>query len=249
MKTLCVIIARGGSKGLPNKNTLALAGKPMVAWTIQHAQASRHLDHVVLSTDSQAIAQVGRDFGVEVVTRPAELASDTATMDSAVRHAVEAAEAQAGGTFDAVVILYGNVPLRPEGLIDAAIEKLRSTGADSVQSVCAVGKFHPYWMKTLDGAAGDALKHYQANSVYRRQDLPAVYQLDGGVIAVTHDSLFTVREGDPHAFLGDDRRAVVTEPDQVVDVDTALDLAVAKALIEQRREHTPSSNGKNEVTQ
>ncbi len=241
MKTLCVIIARGGSKGLANKNTLALAGKPMVAWTIQHAQRAKHLDRVVLSTDSSAITQVGQDYGVEVVTRPVELASDTATVDSAVRHAVETVEAQQGGaTFNAIVILYGNVPLRPEGLIDDAIEKLRSTGAHSVQSVCPVGKFHPYWMKKLAGASGDVLEHYQANSVYRRQDLPPVYQLDGGVIAVTRDSLFTVRTDDPHAFLGSDRRAVVTEPGQVIDVDTALDLAVAQALIEQRGKDVPA---------
>lgn len=231
MKTLCVIIARAGSKGLPHKNVLHLAGKPLVAWTIQHAREAQRVQQIVLSTDGPEIAQIGRDLGVEVIIRPDELANDTATVDSAVRHAVQAVEASATQPFDAVVVLYGNVPLRPPGLIDQAISKLETTRADSVQSVCPVGKFHPYWMKRLGGQDGDELQHYQPNEVYRRQDLPPVYQLDGGVIAVTRKSLFTVDESHPHAFLGEDRRAVVTEPGQVVDVDTAIDLAVAEVLM------------------
>jgi sialic acid synthase SpsE/CMP-N-acetylneuraminic acid synthetase len=230
MKTLCVVMARAGSKGLPGKNAVLLAGKPMVAWTVEHACASRRVDRVVLSTDGEAIAAVGRGCGVEVVRRPAELASDTATVDSAVRHAVEEVEKRHG----AVVILYGNVPVRPAGLVDRAVEKLISSGAESVQSVCPVGKSHPYWMKLLVGVGGDELKAYEENRVYRRQDLPGVYQLDGGVIAVTRESLFRVVEGEPHAFLGKDRRAVVTGPGDVVDVDVAMDLEVARAVLTGR---------------
>jgi len=232
MKTLCVIIARAGSKGLSGKNTRLLAGKPLVAWTIGHAQRAKLLSRVVVSTDSDEVARVAQEHGLGAVQRPAELATDTATVDSAVRHAVLEIEKIEGSPCDVVVILYGNVPLRPDGLIDAAIEKLQSTGADSVQSVCGVGKNHPYWMKLLSGDGGDVLEHYQPNSVHRRQDLPPVYQLDGGLIVVTRASLFTVNDGDPHAFLGRDRRAVVTGPGQVVDIDTELDLAVAKAMIE-----------------
>jgi len=233
MKTLCVILARAGSKGLPNKNTRNLAGKPLVAWTVGHASEARGIDRTVLSTDGPEIARIGRDCGVEVVMRPSELASDTATVDSAARHAVLWAEESAPQFYDAVVILYGNVPMRPSGLIDRAVAKLETTGANSVQSVCPVGKFHPFWMKRLGGEDGDELQHYQPNNVYRRQDLPPVYQLDGGVIAVTRKSLFTVIEGRPHAFLGDDRRAVVTEPGQVVDVDTPMDFTLAQVLMAQ----------------
>ena len=233
MNTLCVILARSGSKGLPNKNTRVLAGKPLVAWTVGHANEARRINHRVLSTDGPEIARVGHDYGVGVVMRPPELANDTATVDSAARHAVLLVEETTTQPYDAVVVLYGNVPLRPPGLIDRAIAKLEATGANSVQSVCPVGKFHPFWMKRLGGDKGDELQHYQPNDVYRRQDLPPVYQLDGGVIAVTRESLFTVIEGSPHAFLGDDRRAVVTEPGQVVDVDTPMDFAVAEALIAQ----------------
>jgi N-acylneuraminate cytidylyltransferase len=234
MPTLCVILGRGGSKGLPRKNVLPLLGKPLIAWTIEHARQSQTLDRVIVSTDDPEIAGVAVTGGVPVIERPSELAHDTATVDAAARHAVQAVEARSGSAFDAVVILYANVPLRPADLTDRAVTKLRATGCDSVQSVCPVGKMHPYWMKTLGGPAGDALHMYQDNAVYRRQDLPPVYMLDGGIIAVTRAALFTVAEGQPHAFLGTDRRAIVTGAGQVVDIDTALDLVVAQAILKER---------------
>lgn len=232
MRVLCVIIARAGSKGLPDKNMADLCGRPMVSYTIEHAFLAERVERVVLSTDGDEIADVGKRYGVDVVARPAELASDTATIDSAVRHGVMVVEEEEGEAYDAVVILYGNVPLRPEGLIDRAIEKLEATGCDSVQSVAPVGKMHPYWMKRLGGEGGDVLEHYQENDVYRRQDLPKVYALDGGLIVVTRSSLFTVVEGRPHAFLGDDRRGVATKGGEVVDIDELKDLAVARAIME-----------------
>lgn len=234
MDTLGIILARAGSKGLPGKSTRTLGGKPVVVWTIEHALSAQLLNCVVVSTDDPEVARISGELGVEVITRPAALATDTATVDSAARHAVETAESSQGSPFDGVVILYANVPLRSEGLADLAAAKLASTGADSVQSVCPVGKLHPYWMKKLGGSSGDVLDHYAPNDVYRRQDLPPVYQLDGGVIAVTRRSLFTVDDGQPHAFLGSDRRAVVTQQGQVVDIDTELDLDIAQALVARR---------------
>ena len=232
--TLCVILARAGSKGLPNKNALPIAGKPMLAWTIGHALASRHIDRVLVSTDGEQLADIAQDCGVEVAMRPAGLASDTATVDAAARHAVT----QVVDRHQNICLLYGNVPVRPADLSDRAIAKLIATGADSVQSVSPVGKHHPYWMKTVDEATGE-LGMYEDNTVYRRQDLPPVYMLDGGVIAVTRQSLFNVTEGEPHSFLGADRRAVVTEPGQVVDVDCQADLRVAQAILEQSGPNKP----------
>ena len=235
MKTLGIILARAGSKGLPGKNVVPLLGRPLIAYTIEQALAARSLQRVAISTDSAEIAQVARLMDVEVIDRPAELAGDLATVDAAARHALHAAEAVGGQHYDAVVILYGNVPLRPADLVDRAVAKLESSGGDSVQSLCPVGKMHPYWMKKLSGAGGDVLEDYQPNTVYRRQDLPAVFQLDGGIIVVRRDALLTVVAGQPHAFLGQDRRAVIAQPGEVVDVDTAADLAVAEGILRQRR--------------
>lgn len=231
---LGLILARAGSKGLPDKNILDVAGRPMIAWTIDHARASRRLDAVLVSTDSPAIAQIASRMGIPVIDRPPELASDTATVDAAARHAVLQYEAMHHCICDPIVILYANVPLRPLDLIDRALEKLETTGADSVQSVCPVGKMHPYWMKKLTGPAGDVLEPFIENTVYRRQDLPPLYMLDGGLIALRRASLFRVEPGQPHAFLGTDRRAIVTEPGQVIDVDSPLDLLIARALLQHR---------------
>ncbi|MEQ9460787.1 MAG: acylneuraminate cytidylyltransferase family protein [Phycisphaeraceae bacterium] len=224
-KALAVILARSGSKGLPGKNEAVVAGRPMLAWTVDHARSAASIGKIVLTTDGDRLATIGRTLGVEVIERPSNLATDTATVDAAARHAVESV----GDPYEVIVLLYGNVPVRPEGLIDRGVSMLLETGCDSVQSVCAVGKTHPWWMKTVDDAG--RMSAYVENQVYRRQDLPPVYLLDGGLIVVRRQALFTVQEGEPHAFLGADRRAVVTEPGEVVDIDTAADLAVAEAAL------------------
>ena len=223
---LGVILARAGSKGLPNKNALPIAGKPMLAWTIEHALQSTRIDRVIVTTDGDELAGIAQRMGVEVVQRPAELSHDTATVDAAARHAVN----QIVDMHQTVCLLYGNIPVRPADLADRAIDKLIETNADSVQSVCPVGKNHPYWMKTVNAETGE-LGMYTDNNIYRRQDLPPVYMLDGGVIALTRTTLFRVIEGEPHAFLGTDRRAIVTEPGEVIDVDTEADFQVAEAAL------------------
>lgn len=231
MNALSVIIARAGSKGLPNKAIQELMGKPLVAYTIEHALGSRRVGHVVLSSDSDDILAVGESYGINCYRRPAERASDTATIDDGARHGVECFEAQAGEPARYIAIHYGNIPIRPADLTDRALTKLIETEADSVQSVYPVGKMHPFWMKKLSGPFKDVLDMYEPNTVYRRQDLPPCYMLDGGVLAVTRDSLFAVDPAQPHAFLGEDRRAIVSKAGAVVDVDTPLDLAFAELLM------------------
>lgn len=172
-------------------------------------------------------------MGVDVVDRPAALASDTATIDSAVRHAVLATSSQ----HPIVVILYANVPVRPENLLDRAVDLLINSGADSVQSYCDVGKHHPYWMMEIDEHS--KVRPYKENAVYRRQDLPPMLLPDGGVIAVTRTSLFKEIPGKPHAFLGVDRRGIVTQPGEVIDIDSALDHAVAIAALNNARRPEP----------
>lgn len=233
MKTLCIILARAGSKGLPGKNRRVLAGKPLVAWSIQHARTSSRINKVVVSTDDSEIAKIAHKCSVDVIGRPEELATDTASVEGAARHALITSEEQHRDHYDAAVVLYGNVPVRPPGLIDQAIQKLETSGADSVQSVCPVGKFHPYWMSVLGGDTGDVMTPYQPNEIDRRQDLPPVYQIDGGVIVVRRDQWLNAPPSGPHAFLGQHRCAVVTEPGQVVDIDHASDFLVAQVALEQ----------------
>lgn len=233
---IAVIIGRAGSRGLPGKNARLVAGRPMVAWSVAHAVDCPELASVLVSTDGAEIAAAARAAGATVITRPPELAGDEASVVDAVRHALaaieagEAAPALAAGPRPGdtpVVILYANVPVRPAGLAGAAVRMLRETGADSVQSYAPVGKHHPAWMIRLDGAGRVAPLMPEAPD--RRQDLEPLLLPDGGVIAVTRANL--ERGPHPHAFLGTDRRGIVTEPGAVVDVDDAGDLAVADARL------------------
>ena len=230
-RALAVIIGRAGSKGLPGKNAKLIAGKPMICHTIEDALAAETVGRTIVSTDGAAIAAAAERMNVNVVRRPAELASDTATVDSAVRHAVE----RIGAIEDIIVILYANVPVRPHDLIDRAVCELIRSGADSVQSYSDVGKHHSYWMVSIDEQ--QCVRPHIANTIYRRQDLPRLCIPDGGVIAVTRKSLFTVVEGQPHAFLGGDRRGIISPEGSVVDVDSLIDFAVAEAML--RRKNGP----------
>lgn len=207
-----------------------------MAWTIDAAQEARRagaVGRVAMSTDGEELRRIGIEAGIEVVVRPADLASDTATVDEAARHAVRVLGDESIGE---VVILYANVPVRPAGLIGRALGLLRETGADSVQSYASVGKHHPWWTAVVGERGevrpweGEVLNH----GVFRRQDLPAAHIPDGGVIAVTRRSLFLEVAGvpaGPHAFFGRDRRGIVNEAGSVIDIDTKADLCAAEAAL------------------
>lgn len=232
-KALAIVVGRGGSKGIPGKNARVVGGLPMVCHAIEHALAARRVGRIIVSTDGDTIAAAAAAMNeprVTVLRRPPELASDAAPVAAAVLHAWM----ELGRGEPVVVVLYANVPLRPAGLIDRAIQTLEATGADSVQSYVPVGKHHPFWTVTLD--ASGRVAPFADNSVDRRQDLPALSLPDGGVIAVTAASLErSASDPHPHAFLGRDRRGMLTLPGEVVDVDDPADLRLAEALLAARR--------------
>ena len=225
---LAVVIGRAGSKGLPGKNARLVAGRPMICYAIEHAKQAECVTRVVVSTDGDEIAAAAESMDVQVVRRPPDLASDTATVGAAVRHAVQTL----GATESIIIILYANIPVRPADLIDRAVHLLRRSGADSVQSYSDVGKHHPYWMCELD--ENQRVKPYVDNTIDRRQDLPKLLDLNGGVIAVTTSCVQQAISGNPHSFLGTDRRGIETPPGSVIDVDDAIDLAVAEAILTQQ---------------
>ncbi|MEN0020792.1 MAG: acylneuraminate cytidylyltransferase family protein [Planctomycetota bacterium] len=237
---IAIVLARGGSKGLPGKNTRSIAGKPCVQWTLEHAHNSDEIASVVLSTDDEHAKDIARSLGVAVHDRPTDLATDTARVDDALRDAAISIEERMGNTPLGYAMLYGNVPVRPADLTDRAVRMLRDTGCDAVQSYLPVGKHHPWWTARLDDDAGrvlpwqgDVLNH----GVYRRQDLPPAYVPDGGVCVVSRRALFAACDG-PHDFLGADRRGIVSGDDAraVIDIDDAVDLAVAEAVLSTQAE-------------
>lgn len=238
---LAIVLARAGSKGVPGKNIADIAGRPCIAWTIEHARQSRLVDRIVVSSDDPRALEVARAMGATALERPAALAHDTARIDDAARHA---AGALGIAPEDArpIVILYANVPVRPRRLTDAALELLKNSGCDSVQSYAPVGKFHPWWLARLDAAGrvspweGEVLNH----GVFRRQDLPPAHIPDGGVIALTARALFEQvgAASGPHAFFGTDRRGIVSaavaasgEYPGVIDIDEPVDALVASHLL------------------
>lgn len=235
MNVLGVILARAGSKGLPGKCLRPLLGRPLIAYSFDHALRSQRLTAVLLSTDSEEAKTLARRSQIFVVDRPAELATDDATVDGAARHAVAVWEASSGQSADVVVLIYGNIPVRADGLIDRAIEQLQRSGADSVRSVARVSKQHPDWLHRLEG---DRMTQFRSNSIYRRQDLTPLYYHDGAGVVVTRRALFSALDtpDDHQAFLGQDRRALVQDAQDAVDVDEALDLTVAEAILRAKED-------------
>jgi len=230
-KTLAVIVARAGSKGLPNKCMALLNGRPVIDYTIDAALATQTIDAVCFTSDSDDAKNLARRRDIFIVDRPAELATDTATVDSAVRHAVEVFEA-ANPRFRAawIVLLYGNVPLRPADAIDRAVNRIRESKCDSIRTVAPVSKQHPDWIHRLDG---DQLVKFRQNDIYRRQDLEPLFFHDGAVVVVARTALFAKpsHSHDFHAFLGRDRRAIVVSASDTVDIDDPADLRLAEAMI------------------
>lgn len=233
MTVLGIILARAGSKGLPDKCARDLLGQPVIQYTFDHAAESRRLTAVVFSTDSRTLQAIARDAGIEVIDRPPYLATDPATVDAAARHAVETWEDTHQRAVDIVVLLYGNIPVRAPGLIDRAVAKLIATGADSVRSVAPVTKQHPDWVFRVDQ---DHMHQFRPNSIYRRQDLEPLYYHDAAVAAVTRSALFAALEtpDDHQAFLGADRRALIQQPEDAVDIDGPIDLHLAEAILRPR---------------
>ncbi|MGN6367387.1 MAG: acylneuraminate cytidylyltransferase family protein [Phycisphaerae bacterium] len=268
-EVLGVVMARGGSVGLPGKALRSLLGRPVLAYTLDHVRESRRITRSVVSSDSAEILGVAKSAGFEVIERPGELASSSSATDPVLRHAVrvlygeatksttedtENTETTDGGAIGdlkfeiskkegagrwpwAVVMLYGNVPVRAGGMIDRCIEMLEETGADSVQTVASVGKMHPYWMFDRDGE-GRIRKHVR-NDVFRRQDLPELYSPTGAVYVVRTEGLMRAEgSSDPHAFLGGDRRGLVVGAEESVDIDTERDLFLAEAVLRMRKGET-----------
>jgi CMP-N,N'-diacetyllegionaminic acid synthase len=235
MKVLGVVLARAGSVGLPNKHLLPLLGRPVISYTLDHAAGAARLSRVVVSSDCPLVRRFGVVAGFDVVIRPAALATSEASVQDVMLHALDAAEA-ADGTFkaDALVVLYGNVPVRPLGAIDRAVELLERTGCDSVRSFCPVGKWHPAWMSRLQG---DRVEPLRPGSIHRRQDLEPLFLHDGAVVAVSRGSILRGRAdpSDPHAFFGTDRRGFEVEPGETVEIDCRRDLLLAEAVLRERR--------------
>jgi CMP-N-acetylneuraminic acid synthetase len=226
-RVLGIVTARGGSKSIPAKNLALLGGATLLAHTAAAALAARSLARVVLSTDDPAIAQVGRELGLDVpFMRPAELAQD-ATPTLPVLQDVVRKLAAIGESYDAIFTLQPTNPLRLSSDIDGAVSLLAETGADSVIGFTPVGDRHPARMKCLDGV-GRVLNppFAEAFEGQPRQQLPSFYLRDGSVYLTRRDVLM-----DGHSIQGADCRAWIIPPQRACNIDEPLDLYLCEQLL------------------
>jgi CMP-N-acetylneuraminic acid synthetase len=232
LKILVVIPARGGSKSIPRKNLADVAGRPLISYVIGAARAARHVQRVIVSTDDEEIAAVARQWGAEVpFLRPAELARDEVSLGPVVVHALQAMDGL-GFRADAVLSAQPTSPFLDGSDFDALVEKLESTGADSVVSVQAVQHEHPFWIKKLEGDRVRPFNEYTNESILQRQDLPPAFIFDG--------ALFLRRRHIVEAWtgrdfgLGQDVRAIVLGGLKSLHIDDPLHLELVRVVAAQR---------------
>lgn len=240
MNILGLVPARGGSKSIPHKNIALLAGRPLLAYTCEAALESRYLTRVVLSTDDETIAEVGRDCGVEVpFTRPNELARDDTPSLAVAQHAIRWLSEHEGWQADMLVLLQPTSPLRRAQHIDEALNLMLQSEADTVISVIEVPhRFNPYSvMKLVNGYLEDFWQDSLPFNRYRRQDLPTLYARNGPAVLATRVRVIMEQA----SFYGERVVPYVMTEEDSVDIDTPLDLELAAWFIRcarQEREHT-----------
>ncbi len=217
---LAVIPARGGSKRLPGKNILDLCGKPIIAWSIEAGLNSSYIDKVVVSSDDDDILDTAKRFKAEIIKRPKQLASDTASSFDVVKHAIDNLE-----SYDYVVLLQPTSPLRNYQHIDKAIEFLEEKNADSIISVCEVNH-SPLWSNTLQEncSMNNFIKEEVINK--RSQDLEKYYRLNGAIYICEISKFLKERE----FFLGENVYAFIMNREHSIDIDEKIDLEFARIL-------------------
>jgi len=187
MHTVAIIPARGGSKGLKNKNIYPVAEKPLLAWTILQALASTSIERVFVSTDDQDIAKVASEYGAELIMRPPELSGDKATSESAILHAIGIIEQDFQLPLDIIVFLQATSPLRKSGDIDRALEHFLREKADSLISVTKADDL-TLW-ETKEGRWNSVNFDYHNRGI--RQDRPTQFIENGSIYIFTPETLTT----------------------------------------------------------
>lgn len=225
LSVLALVPARGGSKGISRKNIHALAGRPLLAWTLDAARASRYIDRAVLSSEDEEIMQVARDLGCEVpFRRPMELARDETPGIDPVLHAITLLPG-----YDLIVLLQPTSPLRIAADIDACLERLVATGAPACVSVREAVD-HPYWCYGSDAQGRLHPFVTPSEGAYtRRQQLPRALAVNGAVYVARTNWLVSSRD-----FLTTETVGLEMPISRSLDIDTQADLAAAESSLAAR---------------
>ncbi len=227
-----LITARGGSKSIPGKNIKLLAGRPLIAWTIEAALQSKALSRVIVSTDDEKIAEVARQWGADVpFMRPDELAQDNSSSISTVLHALNWLAENEGVYPEYIMLLQPTSPFRTAEDIRQSIDLAGNYRAAAVVSVCEAER-HPYICQRIleDGTLADFITTEM--QYLRRQDLPPAYAVNGAIYLNQCSSLLRDQR-----FLPSGSIAYIMPPERSLDVDTMWDWHLAELIMKDRYEY------------
>jgi len=218
---LAIIPARGGSKGLLGKNILPLAGKPLIAWTIESAIESKYIDKCIISTDDQEIADISLKYGGDVpFMRPSELATDKANSNDVIIHTIEAIKEQ----YDLIILLQPTSPLRNSFDIDNALELLENKHAGALVSMVEIR--HPVeWTTRISGDLHIPELVTTLSKNTRRQDFEKRYELNGAIYISKLDLIIK-----QNSFISNHTIAYIMPPERSIDIDDKLDFDFAEYL-------------------
>lgn len=232
-KILGVITARGGSKGIPRKNIKLLDGKPLIAYTIEAAAQSRWLSRTIVSTDDFEIAEISKSFGADVpFLRPENLAEDKSTSIQVIQHALHWLKENENAEYDYVMILQPTSPFRTAEDIDACIEKIIETGADSVMSMVELVDFSVKKIKRIEDDVIVSVFEEEGNQSSFRNDGEKLYKRNGAVYLTKVEVL-----------LKDDLFGTVSRPygmplERSLDINEPYDFFLAECYFQKmKQEH------------
>ena len=228
MKSIAVIPARSGSKGLKDKNIKLLNNKPLIWYSIQAALESHCFDEVMVSTDSEEYAKIARECGAEVpFLRSKEMSTDTASSWDTVQEVLDNYKRR-GREFDRVMLLQPTSPLRSAEDIKSAFELFDEKNADSVVSVCEMDH-SPLWSNVLpDNLCLDGFIHPELNELSGRQSLPTYYRINGAIYLTRVTACLGANLYSKSGF------AFIMPRDKSIDIDTELDFKLAEFLISSK---------------
>ncbi|MDD3237421.1 MAG: acylneuraminate cytidylyltransferase family protein [Candidatus Gastranaerophilales bacterium] len=227
MEILSIIPARAGSKGIPGKNIKMLAGKPLIAHTIEASLKSKYITRTVLSTESSKIKDIALSFGSEVVDRPVELAQDETKTAPVMLQVLDYLEKNENYVPDAVVLLQATCPLRDAKQIDEAFKLYFDNDCDSVFAVRRLGYTHAYWRLNIETGKPEGMYNYRERP--RRQDTHRHYPSfveTGSIYIIKTEIMKKVKD-----FIGENPMFYLSP--ETVDIDTVEDFATAESLILQ----------------
>jgi len=227
MEILAIIPARGGSKGVPKKNIKYLAGRPLIAYSIEQAKKSKYISRTIVSTENEETAKVARSWGAEVIKRPEELAKDNTPIIDVIMHVLNYLRKEENYVPDIVTLLQPTSPLRTCRDIDNAIELFLNN--KNCLSLISVTEFDhpPFWAMKIEN--NYLLPMFDEKYIkMRRQDLPKAYRPNGAIFITTPEVLYKYK-----TFYTPRTIAYVMPPERSIDIDTEFDFLLAEFLIKK----------------